>query len=1829
MLNLRKIFVLFIVGISVSLMAVPMSGTYTIGGATPDYATINDAVNDLIANGVSGNTSFHIRTGTYDEQVIIPEIAGTSDTSIISFSSESGDVDDVIISHSATSSTDNYIIRLDGADYIDFHYLTFRAEGTTNLGTIFDLKDGTSDIRIRFNKFYSLGYNQSYSNIINAQLSSSQTIFHLEILANYFQDSYYGVYLYGNNSSNFFDVLIKNNLFYNQMKAIELTYVPSVVIQGNSITDCNDAIKINNSSSANISKNDINTHASGIYIYYSSYADVYNNSINVDGNAWSGNYGLAKGLTFDNSGNSEAYYNSVRIEDSASSNNSYAFSLLGATNHFVKNNIFANLGLGNSIYFNSVDSNDMLMDYNDIFAGRGFLIRNGYYNPTIYYTLSQFQSGFGENAHSVSVYPGFYDNPPLHSHSPWIDGKGTHIALVTEDINGNPRDSSTPDIGCYEFAADPANTTPLSGTYNIGTGYDYDNLQDAIADLLIKGANGSVHFDLFDGNYSGNYKLYNVPSSSGSNFVTIALGTGDPDLVYSATSEDDNYIFRLMGGTTFYDFEYLTLEAQGTDYSRVFDINGYNDFRILGGSITAPFTTSDNRSKDLIYIKNAKIVNADINTTFNNGSSAIYMYGDNNNTSSGLDIWNCAFNNNFIGINLLYVNSPEIRGNTFNDNYYPLKATTCNGNLRFIGNHIFKLNGYGDAIYISSCTGGESPESRGLIANNTIKMTNCSSSNGMNINISNYDVVYNSILVEGDGNAVYSYYDYGTNLFKNNIFAVKGTAKSFDVGNNSFTSAFDYNDIYSEGAYLMKLGGTNYSNLEEMHTMMGISTNNISTFPYFTANMHTDSPVLYGKGVDISSIIDTDMDGQYRTDPICIGADEFSYISGADPLNGTYTIGSSRADFSSFTDAAYALSYRGISGPVTFLVETGIYDEQVEFKQIYGTDATNKVVFKSATETDSDVIWQFGPTVNDSNYVVFLNGTDHIIFRDLTIQSTTESNYYNTIFRIQGDADHIQINSNTLHSDSDANYGDRNNIFYGQYNSFTSRIIYGNTIENSKYGYAHYGYYNGDNSGLQIGSNNFIGTKYPISCSSNSMQIYNNTMTDFTTAVQISYADGQTKIYNNTMITHGFQDYYHGYTLFQISSSDGTESEPILIYNNTLKAYDNQISGLSGYKIYDCQYVDFYHNNSVIENNYDVYVNATRGSALSVQSSDNIKIKNNILAYKGNGLAYTLQSGGYTNYEIDYNDLYNEGMFLVQIGQDKYKTIQEIRDNSTFADHSVKAPPLLDSNLYTTSKFLNARGIAVAEVTTDIEGNPRDASSPDIGCLEYTPAAPWEPMTGNYTIGNNRADYSSITDAINDVVSRGKGEAALTFNIENGIYNEQLDFLYIPRVESSVGYVSFQSASEDANDVTVQFDATNNDDNFLLKIVGSEYLGFNGIKFVPQDASYNRIALIKGYNQYLAVANSIFDGVDGANYNNGALVKFDGATFQSIWFANNEFNNGGYGIYHNSNNYAEYANVLIFSDNSFDNNYQPLYIYSVSDLYIESNDFTNQNNIVMNLEDIHQSFSVYKNSVFTSGPKCLELDRYTGEEETIHRIANNFFNLDTGTAYTRDANTFANCDYLDIYLNTIKSNDHTAYGKVISLVNGNSNINIRDNIFANMATGYTVDIQDAGAILTMDHNLFHTGGDNFAIWSGTNYSDLSALQSASRFNSDSFVGNPLFVDASSADLDSSSPAINAGITISSITDDIYGTARDANYDIGAYEYVGGVTPSVPQNVSIQIVNGDTARISWEESSHATQYVVEFSDSPEGPFTQVAVTSNTTVDIPISTTKKFYRVIATN
>jgi hypothetical protein len=123
----------------------------------------------------------------------------------------------------------------------------------------------------------------------------------------------------------------------------------------------------------------------------------------------------------------------------------------------------------------------------------------------------------------------------------------------------------------------------------------------------------------------------------------------------------------------------------------------------------------------------------------------------------------------------------------------------------------------------------------------------------------------------------------------------------------------------------------------------------------------------------------------------------FSSLLGLAQLNGSYTIKPSLSNFSgdpngisgknytSLNNAVSALKNYGISGQVTFNIDSGSYNEQISIPSITGTSATSRIVFQSANGDSSSVHIKFNNSNSNTNYVIQLNGGDYLTFRQLTV----------------------------------------------------------------------------------------------------------------------------------------------------------------------------------------------------------------------------------------------------------------------------------------------------------------------------------------------------------------------------------------------------------------------------------------------------------------------------------------------------------------------------------------------------------------------------------------------------------------------------------------------------------------------------------------------------------------------------------------------------------------------------------------------------------------------------------------------------------------------------
>lgn len=124
-------------------LAQPLSGTYTVGGTSPNYPTISAAVNALNNNGVVGPVVINIRPGTYAEQGQLNVITGANATNTVTIKAENGP-GTVTVNFTGSTTTNNFVFRLNNTNWVTIMDLTLNNTGTT-YGTDIDFSGTASN----------------------------------------------------------------------------------------------------------------------------------------------------------------------------------------------------------------------------------------------------------------------------------------------------------------------------------------------------------------------------------------------------------------------------------------------------------------------------------------------------------------------------------------------------------------------------------------------------------------------------------------------------------------------------------------------------------------------------------------------------------------------------------------------------------------------------------------------------------------------------------------------------------------------------------------------------------------------------------------------------------------------------------------------------------------------------------------------------------------------------------------------------------------------------------------------------------------------------------------------------------------------------------------------------------------------------------------------------------------------------------------------------------------------------------------------------------------------------------------------------------------------------------------------------------------------------------------------------------------------------------------------------------------------------------------------------------------------------------------------------
>lgn len=427
----------------------PMHGTYTIGGASADFSNIADAVSQLNSCGVDSNVIFNITPGTYNTQIVLGEIVGAADTATITFQSSTLDSTDVTITYNANTSN-NYIVYLQGSDWIRFKNL--KIENQFSPGRVVVLESNATNNVFEGNILTTPASTSTTSSIVYSygDVNSNNTFRYNSIL-----NGYYGIYYYGLSTSHSdANVFEYNNIDGFYYYGTYFYYMSNLIFDHNTIRNGSSSnycyggrfyrVYEDSYISNNIVDLSPNTYGYGLYLYYltgnsTSHSYVYNNFVGVVTSGSSTSYGI-----YGYSNTYSEYSNNNIYVSSSSSNSRCLYVYSGSNNNVLNNNMFMD-GPGYAYYTRATYINQS--DHNNIYTnGSGFAYWGGAVPD-----LATLQLTSGKDANSISVDPGYMSSHDLHVTTVNLNANATPLSWVTTDIDGEIRNSTTPDIGADEF----------------------------------------------------------------------------------------------------------------------------------------------------------------------------------------------------------------------------------------------------------------------------------------------------------------------------------------------------------------------------------------------------------------------------------------------------------------------------------------------------------------------------------------------------------------------------------------------------------------------------------------------------------------------------------------------------------------------------------------------------------------------------------------------------------------------------------------------------------------------------------------------------------------------------------------------------------------------------------------------------------------------------------------------------------------------------------------------------------------------------------------------------------------------------------------------------------------------------------------------------------------------------------------------------------------------------------------------------------------------------------------------------------------------------------
>lgn len=814
-----------------------LSGTYTIdpaGTGSSNFTTFKKAVDSLTAVGVSGAVTFEVADGTYNEKISIGAITGASSTNRITFQSASEDSTKVILTQaSSTTSTANYTLQLNGADYITFRDMTIERPGTNSYGRVIHVSGGAHHNQFLNNRLISsITTSTNAAVVYSAGDNDTGNIFNNNLL----RYGYYGFYWYGNATA---------------------STESGTIITGNTIDSAYYyGINFNKQHAGIVTHNKIinlrNTSTYGLYIYENSGTStdrglIANNMVSVSGTSTT--YGIY--LYYSN--NQDIVYNSILNTGTSLTSGRGLYVTAGASGYsgnLIYNNIFANTGGGYAVEMTANGLKSVTdMDYNDLYVTGTKLAAIG---STDYTTLAAWQTASGFDTNSVSVDPRFTSNTNLHARAILLNAAAKPLSNVTTDFDRQTRSTTTPDIGADEFspptddAAVTALVSPAKGSC-AGTKDVTVTVRNAGIDTL-----KSVRITYLLNGVQQTSKVYTVSiaSAKDTNIVvgTVAISTtnqnivvytSDPNTNPDPTTTNDTLKAPVqvlsgtytIGGTgadyPTFNAAISAMEARGICGAVTFNVaNGtYNEAvtinQIAGASATNRITIqSASGDSSKVILTNASSASTTDNFTLQLKGADFVTVRKITIERSGSGSYGRAVEINTGAHNNRFLNNRIIASKGTSTNSAGINSAADNDTANVFTENLIMFGYYGISLSGDAQTNTEA----GTVIHNNI--IDSAYYYGIRLEYQHAATATNNSVINlrnTSNYGIYIYYNTGTTsrrgLFANNMFSVGGTSTSYGI--NLYYSSYQdvvYNSVLNTGtsatasrAFYATAGATGYS----------------------------------------------------------------------------------------------------------------------------------------------------------------------------------------------------------------------------------------------------------------------------------------------------------------------------------------------------------------------------------------------------------------------------------------------------------------------------------------------------------------------------------------------------------------------------------------------------------------------------------------------------------------------------------------------------------------------------------------------------------------------------------------------------------------------------------------------------------------------------------------------------------------------------------------------------------------------------------------------------------------------------------------------------------